>query len=205
LKTQLGNQLPDQRLQVWFSMKAGNRDALKELYLAYSNQLYNYGAKFTADKDLIKDAIQELFVLLWERRAYLADPQDIKNYLFKAFRSAVFKKLAYSQRRESLDEGEDYAFRLSVHMEDYLVMEEDQEAVKRRIQAGLDGLTSRQREVIFLKFYEGLSYAEIAEVLDISVKGSYKLMARALEILRHRLGKQEMLLLLLLLQLKLFR
>jgi len=186
-------------------MKAGNRDALKELYLEYSNKLYNYGAKFTADKDLIRDVIQELFIHLWERRAYLGNPQDVKNYLFKSFRSAIFKKLARSQRLESLGDAEDYAFRVSISMEDHLVVEEDQEAIKRRIQASLNRLTSRQREVIFLKFYEGLSYAEIADVLDISVKGSYKLMARALEVLRDHLGQQDMMLLLLLLQLKLFR
>lgn len=186
-------------------MKAGNRDALKELYLEYSNKLYNYGAKFTADKDLIKDVIQELFIHLWERRAYLGNPQDVKNYLFKSFRSAIFKKLARSQHLESLGDAEDYAFRVSVHIEDHLILEEDAEAIKQRIQASLNRLTSRQREVIFLKFYEGLSYAEIAEVLDISVRGSYKLMARALEVLREQLGQQDMMLLLLLLQLKLFR
>lgn len=186
-------------------MKAGNRDALKELYLEYSNKLYNYGAKFTADKDLIRDVIQELFIHLWDKRANLGNPQDVKNYLFKSFRSAIFKKLARSLRLESLGDAEDYAFRVSINMEDHLILEEDQEAIKRRIQASLNRLTSRQREVIFLKFYEGLSYAEIADVLDISVKGSYKLMARALEVLRDHLGQQDMMFLMLLLQLKLFR
>jgi len=51
-------------------MKAGNKAALEQMYLEYSNKLYNYGAKFALDKELIKDSIQELFVLLWERRSY---------------------------------------------------------------------------------------------------------------------------------------
>ncbi|HWZ35176.1 MAG TPA: sigma-70 family RNA polymerase sigma factor [Mucilaginibacter sp.] len=199
MKTQLANE----QLEVWMTMKAGNKTALEHLYLEYSNKLYNYGAKFTSDKDLIKDCIHELFIQLWERRNYLSTPHDVKNYLFKSFRLAIFKKLSHAQRNESLVDGEDYAFQVSLHLEDHLVLEEDQAALTQRIQKSLNHLTARQREVIFLKFYEGLSYDEIAEVLGISVKGTYKLMARALDVLRNNLNNQDMLLLLVMLELKL--
>lgn len=199
MKTHLVNE----PLQVWMTMKAGNKTALEQLYLAYANKLYNYGAKFTSDKELIKDGIQELFVQLWERRNYLGIPQDIKNYLFKSFRSAIFKKLTEGRRNESLIDGGDYAFQVSLHLEDHVVLEEDQASLTQRIQNSLNHLTARQREVVFLKFYEGLSYDEIAEVLGISVKGTYKLMARALDVLRNNLNHQDMLLLLVMLELKL--
>ena len=64
-------------------------------------------------------------------------------------------------------------------------------------------LTSRQREDIFLKFYEQLSYEEIADVMGISVKAGYKIMARSLDYLRKNLSKDDLLLLYLILHLKL--
>lgn len=59
-------------------------------------------------------------------------------------------------------------------------------------------LTARQREAVFLKFHENLSYEEIAEVMDISVKATYKLMAIALSELRDNLSQDHFMLLLVL-------
>ena len=59
--------------------------------------------------------------------------------------------------------------------------------VQQRLQAALDKLTARQREAIFLRFYEGLSYEEVAAVLKITVKATYKIMARSLTALKETL------------------
>jgi RNA polymerase sigma factor (sigma-70 family) len=56
-----------------------------------------------------------------------------------------------------------------------------------KVQEGLKALTSRQKEAIFLRFYEGLSFEEVATVLHISVKATYKIMARSLESLRNNI------------------
>jgi RNA polymerase sigma factor (sigma-70 family) len=62
----------------------------------------------------------------------------------------------------------------------------------------MDQLTPRQREVIYLRFFEELSYEEIAGMLDISVKGAYKLSYRALDALKEllKISKKDLLLLL---------
>jgi RNA polymerase sigma factor (sigma-70 family) len=56
------------------------------------------------------------------------------------------------------------------------------------LQQALNTLTPRQREAIFLRFYEELSYEEIAGVLDISTKATYKIVARALLQLKRSLS-----------------
>jgi RNA polymerase sigma factor (sigma-70 family) len=53
-------------------------------------------------------------------------------------------------------------------------------SLRQRLELALRGLTGRQREAIYLRFYEGLSYQEVADLLGISVKATYKMMARAL-------------------------
>lgn len=195
--------LTETSLLIWNSLKQGDSDALESLYKLYAVQLYNYGAKFTSDQDIVKDCIQELFVILWTRKDRLNVPNDVKNYLFKSFRHAIFKKLTFSRRNTSFDENEDYHFAVSLNMEEMIIMEEDNIQVKKRLQSAIDSLTPRQKEMIFLKFQENQSYDEIAAIMGITVKASYKLMSRSLTFLRENLSKDELFILLTLLNSKL--
>ena len=204
LHTNMERNFPNKDSHNWLSMKIGEPIGLELLYKTYAGPLYNYGSKFTADKDLIKECIQELFVQLWTRREFLSNPSDVKNYLFKSFRLSVFKKAAVLSRNDEFQEGGSYPFSVTLSIEDDLIAGEQHEQLKKRLQTTIAALTDRQKEAIFLKFYENLSYAEIAEVMDISVKATYKLMARSLGFLRNNLSKDDLLLLLSLFYLKLY-
>jgi len=188
----------------WLSLKEGDADALEKLYKLYSNALYNYGSKFTPDKDLNKECIQELFVNLWTRRIFISSPADVKNYLFKSFRLAIFKKAALLSKNQEYQDTENYPFHVTLSVEDDIITGEKGDALKKRIEAALEQLTDRQKEAIFLKFYENLSYDEIAEVMDISVKATYKLMARSLGFLKENLSKDDLFMLITLFYLKLY-
>ncbi|MBB5634536.1 RNA polymerase sigma factor (sigma-70 family) [Pedobacter cryoconitis] len=190
--------------QYWLLLKNGDADALESLYKLYSNALYNYGSKFSIDKDLIKESIQELFVNIWIRREFISHPADVKNYLFKSFRLSVFKKTSLLQKNQEYEETEDYPFSVSLSIEDVIIEGEAKDSLKRKLELSLQGLTDRQKEAIFLKFYENLSYDEIAEVMGISVKATYKIMARSLNFLRENLTKDELLVLLTLFYMKLY-
>lgn len=189
--------------QHWLLLKNGSADGLESLYMLYSNSLYNYGSKFSLDKDLIKECIQELFVNIWTRRDFISNPADVKNYLFKSFRLSVFKKISLLQKHKEYVETEDYPFSITLSIEDIIVEGEKKEELRKRLEPALQKLTDRQKEAVFLKFYENLSYDEIAGVMGISVKATYKLMARSMGFLRENLSKDEFLILLSLFYMKL--
>jgi RNA polymerase sigma factor (sigma-70 family) len=191
--------------QFWQNLKAGERAGLESLYRLYANPLFNYGSKFSADKDFIRECIQELFVTLWTRRTFLGEPSSVKNYLFKAIRLSIFKKGKLSRLNVSYDESEHYEFDAKLTIEDTIIIDEQNHQTKKRLEASLNQLTPRQREAIFLKFYEGLDYEEIAEIMNITVKGSYKVVARAVDALRTKLKPDEFLLLLFFFSAKLYR
>lgn len=188
----------------WNAFKNGNAEAFESLYQTYSAGLYNYGSKFTKDKDLIKECIQDLFVNLWIKRTSVGKPGHVKNYLYKSFRHSIFKKTFQLNKNESYEETESYSFQVVLNVEEALIDNERQLQVSEQLQQAIAKLTARQREAIFLKFYEQLSYEEIAEVMGISVKAGYKIMARSLDYLRNNLSKDDLLLLYLVLHLKLF-
>ncbi|MBB2147893.1 RNA polymerase sigma factor [Pedobacter gandavensis] len=190
--------------QYWQSFKAGNADSFEYLYKTYAAGLYNYGSKFSKDKDLIKECIQDLFVGIWTRRATLGNPDHLKNYLYKSFRHLVFRKTLQLQNFEVYEEETDtYSFHVSLNMEEAIIDGEQRDKVTEQLNMVMAKLTPRQKEAIFLRFYEQLSYEEIAEVMDISVKASYKIMARALGFLKENLSKDDLMLLSLLLHLRL--
>jgi RNA polymerase sigma factor (sigma-70 family) len=168
---------------------------LEYVYRQYAKHLYNYGSKFSQETELIEDSIQELFLTLWTRREYLGRPANFKNYLFKAFRMTLFKKLKLLEGRVDYDDIENYHFQVTLSVEDHIISVESSKAIANKLQESLNELTPRQREAIFLKFYEGLSYEEIAQVMGISIKGSYKLIARAINALKEQLPSDKLALL----------
>lgn len=154
----------------------------RSLYSRYYKKLYNYGRKFTTDITLIEDSIQDIFLDYWKRKD--SPPEAIGSYLFAAFRYSLFKKINRERRHIALsDETPEPDFSVA----HFISQRDAAPEMEQKIQAALRQLTSRQREALFLRFYEGLSYEEIATIMNISVKASYKLMARSLLQLKNTL------------------
>lgn len=191
-------------LEQWNNFKKGNSQSFEYLYKLYATGLYNYGSKFSKDKELIKECIQELFVNMWTTRSNLGNPEHIKNYIYKSFRHIIFKKDIQFNKNESYEETENYTFEVVLNIEESMIDFEKQQQISQQLKNAVSKLTARQKEAIFLKFYEQLSYEEIAEIMGISVKASYKIMARSLEYLRKNLSKDDLLMLFLIFNLKLF-
>jgi len=171
----------------WENIEVGDVNAYSEVFLFYYKKLYNYGRKFTEDTSMIEDAIEDVFSMIWMNRQKLSAISSPQNDLFSSFRNSVFKKLKLQRKMllSSVSEGkEDIEFSI----ESIIITREVDSQLQIRIEKAISKLTSRQREAIFLRFYEGLSYQEIAAIMEISVKGSYKLLARALTELKEVLG-----------------
>ncbi len=138
----------------------------------------------------MEDCIQDLFIRLWQNRSQHVVPASVRNYLFKSLRNILFNKI--TSRKEtlaSMEEDNDMAFQLVLSPEMDIIQVHDLEERHRQLTRALEELTQRQKEALFLKFYEGLSYEEISQVMSITVKGTYKLVARALEVLHNSLKK----------------
>lgn len=175
---------------VWLSLKKGDKEAYALLYQTYFARLYNYGFKFTKDKLLIEDAIQDLFVKLWQHRESLGTPASVTNYLYKSLRSILFNKLTRgdSAFRHPADL-EEYYFEVVPSPEADFIQSHLASDRKEQLTKALAALTPRQREAIFLKFYEGLAYEEVADIMAVNVKAVYKIVARALVELKGSLSK----------------
>lgn len=175
----------------WNAFKQGDWDAFTALYGEFYELLNNYGRKFTRDEDLVHDVVHDLFVRIWTTRQRLGQPVSVKNYLYKAFRSTLFRKIQSLSKFVELD-GEAGGFTVNF-IPDASFRQEEQELRKQVIEM-VNTLPARQQEIIFLRFYEGMSYEEISVIMDINMSSTYKLLYKALDNLQKASNKRTWLL-----------
>ncbi|SEW52656.1 RNA polymerase sigma factor [Chitinophaga arvensicola] len=161
----------------------GDTDAYSGLYKEYYRKFYNYGRKFTSNIHLIEDSIQEVFLDLWKRRDKLAHVTSPNFYLYSSFRYILLRKIKQHDKLVLNESGEEP---IAFSIENVIVNNELNEELQLKLQKAIKSLTGRQLEAIFLKFYENLSYPEVASILNISVKATYKIMARSLSALKEK-------------------
>ncbi len=180
--------LPKDDQLLWDQLRAGSGQAFADIYRQYFKVLYNYASKLTADKELVKDCLHDLFIEVWERRQKLPPTTSIKFYLFKAVRYTVLDRLT-SRSRKVVDCGAypEARFDFILPYESDLIARQLSEEQQQRLQAALTNLTERQKEAIFLRFYSGFSYEQIAAVMSLNVDSTYNLVSRALSVLRKQL------------------
>lgn len=164
-----GHQQKVNEASLWQEFKAGKEAAFVAIYRQYFQQLYAYGHQFTKDNTLVEDCIQELFIELRKKRHRLKDTTSVKFYLYKALRNRIIRQLSRKKMlplNEELMEG--YNFEINISHEHKMIHTQLDEEIKQQLNVSLNKLTGRQREVILYYFYEKLSYAEIAEIMNLS-------------------------------------
>src|SRR5690606_11079334 len=173
--------------QIWDEFRNGSELAFTALYKMYVADLYHYGERLTDDKQLIEDSKHDLFVELWRQRSRYKPVQRLKFYLLKSFRNRLMKNLRRNGRIAQKNSGDQYDIELLINPA-ALNSESDAPAEELPgLQKGIDGLSPREKQAIVLRFYDGLTYEEIAELMTISTRSVYKLMYRALGSLKEAL------------------
>ncbi len=176
----------------WMEFVNGSEKAFTDIYDKYFALLYGYGMQFCADKAVIKDCIQDLFLELWSKKTKLAHIQSLKYYLYKSLRRKVIKTLSRKDFSALKHKTLSFEFNLQSGFPEEIPLIEKEiiRDNKIRIQWALKRLTSRQKEAVFLKFYENLSYDEIASIMGLSeAKYARKLIYRSLGELKAVLRK----------------
>jgi len=130
---------------------------VSRLYAEHIHNLFNYGMNACDDQALVKNCIVELFLLIGGRSDLLREGASVDSSLFK-----MFRRLLMVTSRTSIEN----FFSAETQM--------------------TQGLTSLQREALFLKFQRRLSYREVANVMDITIEQLRCQISKAVDVLLHR-------------------
>lgn len=160
----------------------GDKEALFAIMTSCYNDLFRYGIKFTADKDVTKDIIGQFFLHMWDHRASFASADNIKAYVITSYKRFVISYLTKISRQLNIEEQMPSSYEYSY--EDYLIAWQSEESVKKLLRNAVESLPERQRQLIQLRFYEQLSYEDIAEKTSLSLRTIYNKLHEAIKKLR---------------------
>ncbi|WP_345951975.1 MULTISPECIES: sigma-70 family RNA polymerase sigma factor [unclassified Mucilaginibacter] len=163
--------------ELWNLFRSGDELAYTKLMNKYTRLMYNYGYRFCQDADLIKDCVQEVFLELWKKRTRINSTPSVKWYLFKSLRLRIFRDQPGWQRNEELEDG--YNFVVEFNIESQLIEASGLQEQSSKITAALNNLPPRQREILYLRFYEGLDFEQISELMGISRQSVHNLLQKA--------------------------
>lgn len=153
-------------LTPWHRFCAGDREAFAEFANKNYAPLYHYGTRFTPDKGLIQDCLQDLFLEIWEKREDLHRITAIKPYLFQSLRNNLIRRLRKQSLFSDILDYDDIFFNNSSPESELIVSETDQ-LIHFKLRKAIELLPKRQREALYLRYYENLTYEEIAQVMGL--------------------------------------
>lgn len=167
---------------MWGRFKEGDKKAFEQIYNTHFSSLYNYGFRFCGSSPQAKDAVHQLFVKLWDHKENLSTPVSIRHYLIKSLRNILLDHYKSDSRNKALDA---VVTNFSEQPSEFLLIQENISLEQHRyLSQALAKLTKRQREAIYLKFFENLSYDEISSTMSLTVSSVYNLISKAIEVLR---------------------
>jgi RNA polymerase sigma-70 factor (ECF subfamily) len=166
------------------ALQQGDESVFEQVFKTYYECLCNYANTFVTDMDEAEEVVQSTFLLLWEKRAELNIQISVKSYLYQSVRNRCLNQIKHNKVRQAHG---DYV--------KYVEGDEPVDTTQPILTHELEGLIADAVEslppqcgkVFRLSRFEELSYAEIADQLNIAVKTVENQMGKALRIMRMQL------------------
>ncbi len=170
---------------LWQGIMLGDKEMFLDFYKKHYHSLLFIGMKEIKDAELVKDTIQQQFLYLWEKRATISEAKNVKAYLVTSF----LRRLSCDWKKASNTSNLEVVYKN--HLEDPLptpeenLLQKDQQFhLSSLIMNHINTLPKRQKELILLKFYEGLTYEEIVQKTGLAHRTVYNKIHEALQKLK---------------------
>lgn len=168
------------------AIRRGDESAFKDLFLTFYDLLCNFSWRYTRSQAVSEDLVQDVFAEIWNKKENLDPEKAISIYLYQAVKNRAIDYLDHQKVVRNYQQNENQPDQNVVFIRS--TISEEWEFIKAARYA-IDELPFRAQQVYTLHREDGLTYPEIAEVMEISVKTVESQMSRALDILRDRLSK----------------
>lgn len=170
---------------LWKGIKLGDKEMFLDLYRKYYHTLFFIGLKEVKDADLVKDAIQQQFLYLWEKKDTIQVAKNVKAYIIVSF----LRKLTADWKRSGKAGHLEVAWNNQPEEpqptpEENLIKKDEQQHLSKLLINHINALPVRQKELIILKFYEGFTYDEIVLKTGLTHRTVYNKIHEALKKLK---------------------
>ncbi|MFW5755240.1 MAG: RNA polymerase sigma-70 factor [Tangfeifania sp.] len=171
---------------IFQQIKKGDEAAFSRLFDGYYSALCMFANKYLRDMDLSRSLVQQVFIDLWTKRESITVSTSVKSYLYTTVKNRCIDVLRKEKTTTAISESVE-----NLNQIPFRDLIEEAE-LNDRINASINQLPEKCREIFLLCRFEGLKYSEIAENLGISVKTVEMQMGIALKKLRDSLSDYQM-------------
>jgi RNA polymerase sigma factor (sigma-70 family) len=172
---------------LWDQFRKGDEEAFTKIYEQFSDELFKYGLHLCGNEDTVQDCMHDLFVYIYSKRASLGATTSIKYYLFRSLKREIARASLKSKKtvhKEDMGEARHYNFEISLSPESIFLAKEGNRHTTLQLQTAVNGLPRSQREIIYLVYYSGLSYEQVAEILQLTIRTVYNQVYNAIQKLK---------------------
>ncbi|NJO69081.1 MAG: sigma-70 family RNA polymerase sigma factor [Bacteroidetes bacterium] len=166
------------------SFKQEEKDAFELIFYKHHDELYRYGLKLCKNEELVKDSIQDLFLRLWKVRDNLNKIEILRPYLFRSFRNQILDNIKIQTKNLTINEELADIIDLKYSEVDFLKNEKITDEDKARVISALNQLKPKQKEIVYLRYFEELSFESIAIIMEMNVQSVRNTMHKAIQSLR---------------------
>ena len=173
-------------------LQKGNERAFTAIYERYHKLLYVLAYKYLKDNDTAKDAVQQIFLKLWESRSLFSIHINLRNYLYTMLKNHLLNEIRnnYTALEKNYELAQE-----TIEYENEILSNLEEKEMTEQLYRAIDGLPEQKKAVCLYKLKDSLSNQEIAEKMQISIPTVKTHYSQAIKLLREHFDKLLILLL----------
>ncbi|APZ44831.1 hypothetical protein BW723_00350 [Polaribacter reichenbachii] len=158
---------------LWKLFLKGDMIAFRKIYNFHYQMMYNFGLRYI-DSNEVTDCVHDTFLNIIHYKDSISEITNVKAYLFKSLRNQIYKVKKSKKIEFDLIDG------TVAYQED----DTDKEKVLNELKLLIEKLSPREKELIYLKYFQGFNNFEISELLDVKYQTVRNILAGAIKKLR---------------------
>lgn len=178
-------------------LSLGNVQAYSTIYRLYYARLFRYAMQIYPHKAFVEDVLQDFFTYLAEHCRKMRKVSNFEVYLFQSVKRNLYARLS---RQQQSDRTRERYQRRMIPLQDQqeappdeqLIAEETAANRRERLRAAMANLPDHQREILYLRYFEEMSYPEICQILDLNYQVARNYASRAIRQLKNALWNIEL-------------
>jgi RNA polymerase sigma-70 factor (ECF subfamily) len=178
----LALEIPDDTKRIAQKIRMGDAKAFKFFFDVHNKQLYRFLIQRRMREEVAQDLVQQAFIWIWEHRTEIDPEKSLKAYLFKIGYTRMLNQIRDNQKNTSLD-----VYELDVQTSSTADSELINSELKDKIYSAIAQMPDKRRTVFEFCYLQEMSYKQVAEILEMSVKTVENHMGLALKYLRETL------------------
>ena len=167
-------------------LQKGNERAFTAIYERYHKLLYVLAYKYLKDNDTAKDAVQQIFLKLWESRSLFSIHINLRNYLYTMLKNHLLNEIRnnYTALEKNYELAQE-----TIEYENEILSKLEEKEMTEQLYRAIDGLPEQKKAVCLYKLKDSLSNQEIAEKMQISIPTVKTHYSQAIKLLREHFDK----------------